>query len=209
MAANTDDEVTKIAKYGAALLDKFCYRFKGVDIAGQVYNPSSETLDESGELSVCGLRYNPFMDTIITKYPTFHNGRRVRGKPVAMANKKNNNNKEEDFIIKEFKDKKKFTVENLQNVYKDVPKTLRFVASLASQPYDIIGLQSSLLGQPRHTVSTAMKTTKGTWESKISEELWEFVCCQLIQLHLTCQFDYPRIPNNATTANNSCDLLIL
>ena len=36
MSANTMEEVTKIAIYGAALLDKFCYKFKGIDIAGQV-----------------------------------------------------------------------------------------------------------------------------------------------------------------------------
>ena len=52
VSANTKEEVTKIATYGAALRDKFCYRFKGVDIAGKVYDPSSETLDAAGELSV-------------------------------------------------------------------------------------------------------------------------------------------------------------
>ena len=118
-----------------------------MDIAGQTYDPSSETLDESGELSVCGLRYNPSLDTISTKYPTFHTGKKVRGKAVALPPNKNNPEQQDDFIIMEFKKKDDFRVENLQNIYKDVSKTLRLVVSLASQPYDILGIQCSLLGQ--------------------------------------------------------------
>ena len=102
-----------------------------------------------------------------------------------------------------------FNLENLKDVYKDVPKTLRLVVSLASQPYDILGLQASLMGQLRHTVSTGMTMTKGCWESTVSPELWEFFCTQLLQLHMTCLFKNPRVPAGAITGNNSCDLLIL
>ena len=110
VSANTKEEVTKIATYGAALRDKFCYRFKGVDIAGKVYDPSSETLDAAGELSVCGLRYDPTMET---KFPTFHTGRKVRGKAVAPTpkhkNKKDTPNPDDGFIIRE-----DFNLENLR-----------------------------------------------------------------------------------------------
>ena len=129
------------------------------------------------------------MDSISTKFPTFHNGKKIRGKAVAPAPKKDSTDNEDNFIIMEFKTKEDFKVENLQRIYKDVLKTLRLVVSLASQPYEFLGIQCSLLGQLRHTVSTAMKMTRGAWESTISEELWEFFCTQLIELHLTCLFN--------------------
>ena len=61
----------------------------------------------------------------------------------------------------------------------------------------------------RHTVSVAMKQTKGLWETGVSQELWHFFCMHLLELHKCCLYDYPRIPAGAISKEGSVDLLVL
>ena len=55
--------VKHIAHYGSRLLAKFSYRFKGLDVSGDAYDPASVTLDADRRMLVCGLRYRPEDDT--------------------------------------------------------------------------------------------------------------------------------------------------
>ena len=63
------------------------------------------------------------------------------------------------------------TADFINNILKDVAKTLRLLVSLAAQPYDVLGLCNCLMSQIRHTVSLAMSLAQGRWDARLTDIL--------------------------------------
>ena len=64
----------------------FSYEFKGIDINGQEFKGESDTVDECGNLSICGYIWSPTDDKMSLKKIALHNGVVHRGKITKVNN---------------------------------------------------------------------------------------------------------------------------
>ena len=88
-------------------------------------------------------------------------------------------------------------------------KTLRVVVSLASRPYDMLGICNCLISQIRHTVSLAMGLAQGDWSFEVPEELWTFFLEQLLEICKVSLYRFDRFPPKATSLEGQATLLAL
>ena len=155
--------VDSLVNYGKELLSMFSYEFKDTDMSHQQDRTSTKTLDQEGNLAVCGYLWHPSSDKFQIKPSYFTNGTKDRGKivPTQAA----------EFLLDTITRPEQMTREHVDHILADVTKTLRLIVSLASRPYDTLGLCNCLISQIRHTVSLAMGLAQGDWNFEVSEEL--------------------------------------
>ena len=213
MILGTEDNVTldQLIKYASKLLGLFNYQFKDVDFCFQPYTTNTDTLNDKGELSVCGYLWKPSTDTFRIKPPSFTNGKKFRGKinPPTNPDKKSNQIVQPEFVFETLEKWEQFTPEYINGILESVTKSLRVIVSLASTPFDTLGLHTACMSQVRHTVSTCVKLACGIWEEQIPTQLWDFFLEQLIELHKVSLYEFPRFPDKAISKNGTLELLVI
>ena len=171
----TEDTITldHLIQYASKLLGLFSYQFKDVDFCFQPYTSDTDTLNNQGELSICGYLWKPSTDTFKIKPPMFTNGVKFRGKicPPTNPDKKSTQNTQPEFAFQTLDKWEQFTPDYINNILESVTKTLRVIVSLAATPFDTLGLHTACLSQVRHTVSTCVKLACGIWETQIPTPL--------------------------------------
>ena len=190
-----------MVNYGKELLSMFSYEFKDTDMSHQQDRTSTKTLDQEGNLAVCGYLCHPSSDKFQMKPSYFTNGKKDRGKIIPTQ--------DAELLFETLTRPEQMTREHVDHILAGVTKTLRLIVSLASRPLDTLGLCNCLISQIRHTVSLAMGLAQGDWSFKVPEELWTFFLEQLLEVCKVSLFKFDRFPPKATSLEGQATLLAL
>ena len=171
--AKNNHTLTKILDYTIHLFAIFSYEFKGIDTNNQEFKGETDTIDEQGNLSVCGYIWNPTNDNMSLKKIALHNGFVHRGKITKV--KKFKPGEENELKIEVLDCKEKITLQNINRILETKDKTLRVLISLCVQHYDPLGLANACLSQTRATVSLAMKNSLGNWDQPVDKNIWDIL----------------------------------
>ena len=131
----------------------------------------------------------------------FTNGVKERGKtnpPQAVK-----------FLFETLTEPEQMTCKYVDPIMAGVTKTLKVVVSLASRPYDTLGLCNCLISQIRYTVSLAMGLAQGDWNFEVPAELWTFFLDQLLEVCKVSLYKFDRFSPKATSLESQATLLAL
>ena len=126
--------------------------------------------------------WNPTTDKFTPKEIVLHNGRRERGDikqldPWYKIGMFGRTTKVDPPPLRTrvFQSLTEISVEALEDLWEDTPKTLRSGLSRTYQLYEPCGLLTPLLGQARAALHEIVLANENNWETDAPEHLWKYL----------------------------------
>ena len=171
-SVETEQQALLLKEYCIQVFSKFGFQFKDILLS---FSDQDSPMLKDGICDLAGYSWNVAQDKLKVKCPVISNGRKHRGSIVKSSKIIYTNIHGErkqvqapQLIVKSFSHNEDILIEDLDLIFKDVPKTIRFLISRSGHCFDPSGLIQPLGNQLRYVTNQIVKKYGLQYDQEIS-----------------------------------------